>query len=140
MTKIFKSISIFVRIDEYFRNQLIDKLKNIWSCECEFGCCVYDSQWNCFKIMISAGVLWTAFIYCVITFFFSTSSCCCSFLLPLLGFGCVVSPVSTHEQSSFSLVIHLKQQNDRVKMYKRREGEIPEWQGEREREKREWKA
>lgn len=30
MTKIFKSISIFVRIDEYFRNQLIDKLEKIF--------------------------------------------------------------------------------------------------------------
>lgn len=103
MTKIFKSISIFVRIDEYFRNQLIDWLEKIFeivnargyvnvdvNLDADWVVCVY---WNCFKIMISAGVLWTAFIYLLRYYVFSTTTASSpsSFLLALLGFGVFVA-------------------------------------------------
>lgn len=115
MTKIFKSISIFVRIDEYFRNQLIDKLKNIWNFECGCGCgfrCTIPNEIALKLWYLSAGVYGPyLFIYCVIINFFPRLfSCLCSDLAFV---------VSANEQSSFLLVIHLEQQNDRVNMWKR---------------------
>lgn len=99
MTKIFKSISIFVRIDEYFRNQLIDKLEKIFDIvnarirmyvdadlvECVCVCLCIEIALKLWYLPVYYGP--HLFIYCVITFFSTTTtSSSPSFLLSLLGF------------------------------------------------------